>query len=243
MTSVAASRLTGERKFYLGMALAMIALVLIGFGPSFYFKGVWSWPRPNPTLPPLVMLHGIVFSLWMRVFAAQAGLVAANRRDLHMRLGQAGFLFAAILIPLMYIIAIGQVERANQPPIFSPLSWTAVPLFPIPAFIVLLWLGWRYRRDAQAHKRLMLGAALLMMDPAIGRMPLAPPTLAGFAFANFLSWSLFVPLIVRDFRTRGGLHWATVTGAGLFAAALLLRVLVLAYPGLWEPVAGHLPGI
>jgi hypothetical protein len=45
-----------ERRFYTGMALAMIALVLIGFGPSFYFRGSMHFPRPNPTLPPMMFL-------------------------------------------------------------------------------------------------------------------------------------------------------------------------------------------
>jgi hypothetical protein len=241
MTVTTISAWNAERRFYSGMALAMIALVLLGFGPSFYFIGYLHFPRPNPVLNPLVILHGVVFSLWMALFAVQAGLVAANRRDLHRKLGVAGFALAVLMVPVMYATSIGQIARHNQPPFTDPLNWSAVPLFIIPAFIVLVWLGWRERRNPAAHKRLMLGAALLMMDPAIGRLPLAPPVLGGFAMLNLLSWLTFLPLILWDRKTLGTMHWATRLGAGLFAITLLARLAVLA-TGTWAPVAAVLPG-
>ena len=48
------------------MALFLVVVVLLGFGPSFYLRGIVpAYPRPNPTLPPAVMLHGLMFTLWM----------------------------------------------------------------------------------------------------------------------------------------------------------------------------------
>jgi hypothetical protein len=232
-----------ERRFYTGMALAMIALVVIGFGPSFYLRGAIHFPRPNPSIPPLVMAHGVVFTLWMLLFAIQASLVGMNRRDLHMRLGLAGMALAALLVPIMYLTAVGQVARVNQPPFTTALAWTVVPLLAIPVFVALVWLGWKNRRDAQAHKRLMLGAALLMMDPAIGRLPLAPPTLTGHAILGLLAWLMFLPLFWWDWKTRGSLHWATKVGAGLVALMILVPIVVLAWVPGWERAAAMLPGV
>ncbi len=197
----ARARWAPERRFYTGMALAMIALVLIGFGPSFYFRGYVHFPRPNPSLTPLVLLHGIVFSLWMLLFAAQASLVGLDRRDLHMRLGLAGMTLAVLLVPLMYLVAVGQVARANQPPFATPLGWTIVPILVIPVFAALVWLGWKHRRNPQTHKRLMLCAALLMMDPAIGRIPLTPPTQLGFAVQSLLPLAMYFILFWWDRKT------------------------------------------
>ena len=45
------------------MALAMVVLVFLGFAPSFYLRGIVHVPRPNPKLPPSIMLHGLLFSL------------------------------------------------------------------------------------------------------------------------------------------------------------------------------------
>ena len=158
-TSAIQARLAAERRFYGGMALFMIVLVVAGFAPSFYLRGIVHVPRPNPTLPPLVMVHGFMFTLWMLVFWAQAMLIAADRRDLHKSFGVAGMVLAILLVPLMYMTTIGQVARANQPPFATPLGWTAVPLALIPVFAILVWQGWKQRWNAQAHKRLMLSAA------------------------------------------------------------------------------------
>ncbi|MFA5964630.1 MAG: hypothetical protein WC804_11490 [Sphingomonas sp.] len=242
MASSVQSRLAAERRFYSSMALFMIVLVVAGFAPSFYLRGIVHAPRPNPTLPPAVMLHGLMFSLWMIIFWAQTALIAAGRRATHIRLGVAGMIFATLLVPVMYLTAVGQVARANQPPFATPLGWTIVPLALIPAFIALVALGWNHRRDAQAHKRLMLGAALLMMDPAIGRLPIVPPVPIGFAILGLLSWLTFAPLFWWDFRTLGKLHWATRFGAGLFGCVLILRLPLISSPT-WAVIAAHLPGI
>ena len=242
-TMAGPARISAERRFYSWMALMMIGLVLIGFGPSFYLRGVVpAYPRPNPSLTPLVLLHGAMFTLWMVLFWAQTALIGAGRRDLHKKLGIVGLVLAALLVPMMYAVAVGQVARANQPPFTTPLAWTAVPLFLIPAYAVMVWLGWSRRRDAQAHKRLMLSAALMMMGPATGRFPVAPPVLAGFAFTMLLAWLTFVPLMLWDRKTLGRLHWATKLGAALSAAYTIADIAALATPG-WATIAAHLPGV
>lgn len=237
MASNALAHANSERRFYTGMAIFMIAMVLIGFAPSFYFRGLVQYPRPNPSISPLVLLHGVMFSAWMILFIVQVRFVAAGRRDLHMQLGRWGMTLAIALVPLMIATTIGQVARANQPPGFTPLGWTAIPAFVVPVFIALVWGGWSHRRDAQAHKRLMLGAALMMMDPAIGRLPILPPTELGRYLSDLAGWSPFLALFVWDLRTIGRLHWATCYGAGLLALAMILRGFALTSP-LWESFAG-----
>jgi hypothetical protein len=112
MATVVASgtdRKAAERRFYSRMALFLEVLVLLGFGPSFYLKGfVPPYPRPNPTLPPSVILHGTVFSLWMALIIAQTQLIAARKHEVHMRLGKAGMLFAILMLPVMYLTACGR---------------------------------------------------------------------------------------------------------------------------------------
>ncbi|WP_205481079.1 hypothetical protein [Sphingomonas arenae] len=236
-------RVTRERRFYTRMALFLAAVVFIGFAPSFYLRGYVSFPRPNPTLPPAVMLHGLVFTAWMLLVVAQTQLIAANRRDLHMKLGLAGMAFAAALIPIMYLTAVWQVARANQPPFTDPLSWSIVPIAGIVPFALLLWLGWSRRRDAQWHKRAMLSAAILTVaGPAIGRLPLAPPSLAGFTVQMILGLLLFVPLFLWDRRSLGRIHPATWTGFSLAAVTQILPSVLMALD-VWAPIAARLPGI
>ena len=238
-------RKTSERKFYSRMALFLVFVVLLGFGPSFYLRGIVpSYPRPNPTLPATVILHGTVFSIWMALIVAQTQLIAARKHEIHMMLGKAGLLFAILMLPVMYLTAVWQVARANQPPFTDPLTWTIVPLMSIIPFAVLVWNGWSHRRDVQFHKRMMLSAAILVvMGPTFGRLPIAPPTMAGMTFQILLSFVLFVPLIVHDRRSLGRLHPATKLGLSMAAvwAGTSLAVLWLDLP--WARVAAHLPGV
>lgn len=215
----------------------MIAIVLIGFAPSFYLRGLVSYPRPNPSISPLVLLHGLAFSGWMVLFLVQARLVAAGRRDRHIRLGRWGMALAAAMVPLMIATTIGQVARANQPPGYTPLGWTAVPAFVIPVFAALVWAGWRWRRDAQMHKRFMLGAAILMVDPALGRVPIFPSGDLGLYLSDAAGWSPFLALMAWDIRSAGRIHRATAFGAGLTALSLVAREIALTSPA-WERFAG-----
>ncbi|MCF2513611.1 hypothetical protein LVY65_00820 [Sphingomonas sp. G124] len=244
VAGVPADRQAAERKFYSRMALLLVAVVFIGFAPSFYLRGVVpSYPRPNPTLPPSVLLHGGLFTIWMLVFVAQTQLVAARKVELHMRLGKLSFLLALAIIPMMYLVAVWQVARANQPPFTDPLTWTIVPLAVIPSYAILVWQGWARRSQAQWHKRLMLSAAILvMLGPAIGRIPIAPPTLGGFLFQVLVGLALFIPLFVWDRRGDGHVHPATWLGFSLAAASSLLPIAIIASGG-WAPIAAHLPGI
>jgi len=242
MATIAVGRRNAERRFYTGMAIMMIVLVLIGFAPSFYFRGLVHYPRPNPVISPFVLFHGLVFSAWMLLFLAQTQLIAGGRRAVHMALGGVGMVFAAALVPVMYLTAVGQVARANQPPGTTPLGWTAMGLFPIPLFVLLVWLGWRHRRDAQAHKRLMLCAALMMTDPAIGRFPIAPPTPLGQGLLALLTLATFIPLMLWDRRTLGRLHWATKLGFAGFGLLMAVRLYAVYSPA-WAAFAAHLPGV
>jgi len=245
ITSAAGDSQLAERRFYSRMALFLIALVFLGFAPSFYLRGyVPSYPRPNPTLPLSVLLHGGLFTLWMLLVVAQTQLVAAGRRDIHMTLGALTVLIAVALIPVMYLTTVWQVARANQPPFTDPVTWTVIPLAVIIPFAVLLWQGWAHRRNAQWHKRLMLSAAILIVaGPAIGRLPLAPPTLAGFTFQVILGLALFIPLFVWDRRTQGHVHPATWLGFTMGAISVFVPLAVFWTGADWASIAARLPGV
>jgi hypothetical protein len=240
-----ADRKASERRFYSRMALFLVVLVLLGFAPSFYLRGVVpSYPRPNPTLPPTVILHGTVFTIWMAIIVAQTQLISARKHEVHMRLGKAAMLFAIFMIPVMYLTAVWQVARANQPPFTDPLTWTIVPLAVIIPFAVMVWNGWSKRRDAQWHKRSMMSAAILVvMGPTIARLPLAPPTLMGFTALHVLGLAVFIPLFVWDRKTLGHIHPATKLGFTMGVISIVLPQIVFWTGADWASVARNLPGV
>ena len=238
-------RKVSERKFYSRMALFLVFVVLLGFGPSFYLRNIVpAYPRPNPTLPPAVIFHGLVFTSWMALVVVQTQLIAARRHAVHMQIGKLGMLLAILIIPVMYLTAVGQVERANQPPFTDPLTWTIVPLAVIVPFAVVVWNGWDKRRDVQSHKRLMLSAAIMVvMGPAIGRLPIAPPTMLGGSIQLILGLALFIPLFLWDRKTIGRTHPSTRLGFAMGALAVAVPLAVFWFNLPWAKVAAHLPGV
>ena len=238
-------RKASERKFYSRMALFLVGVVFIGFAPSFYLKDIVPpYPRPNPTLPPSVILHGAVFTLWMLLVVVQTQLISTRRTQVHMQLGKLTVLLAILLIPVMYLTAVWQVERRTQFPLTDPLTWTILPLTAIIPFAILIWQGWAHRRNAQWHKRAMLSAAILIVaGPSIGRLPIAPPTLGGITFLLLLGLALFIPMFVWDKRTQGRIHPATWLGFSMLAIAHGIPLLVLWTGADWASIAARLPGV
>lgn len=239
------AKASAERRFYCWMAIGLVALVFLGFAPSFYLRNIVpAYPRPNPSLTPFVILHGSLFTLWMLLFIAQTQLVAAGRRDIHMKLGKASMLLAVALIPVMYLTAVWQVARANQPPFTDPLTWTIIPLAGIIPYSVMIWNGWKHRKNAQWHKRSMLGAAILVVaGPSIGRLPIAPPTTVGFTIILLLELLLFVPLYLWDKRSQGQVHPATRLGFAMAVVTIGLPIFVFWSGADWASVAARLPGV
>jgi len=245
ITAPVVDRKTSERRFYSRMALFLVVIVLLGFGPSFYLRGIVpSYPRPNPTLPPAVLFHGVTFTLWMALLVVQTQLVSTRRVETHMRLGKAAMLLAIALIPVMYLTAVWGVARESHPPFVDGLNWTAIPLAVIPAFAFLIYEAWRRRREAQWHKRLMLSATILFVaGPGFSRIPLAPPTFWAFTAQLLVGTALiFALLFVWDRRTQGRIHPATWTGYAVATAAAVVP-LALIYTGSWAGIAAKLPGV
>lgn len=230
---------TPERTFYAAMAAAFVLLVFVGYAPSYYLRGLVPLHRPVPAPSLMVHLHAAVFSLWIGLFAVQAALVAAHRRDLHRRLGLWAMALAVAMVVVGMLVAIQGVARQSGPPGIPPLQWLAVPVFDMVFFTVLVAAACVLRADPQAHKRLMLVTMIGLMAPAVARipfprgMPVSPVTLA--------TGALLFPLLAWDLRTRGSLHRATVLGTLALVAWRVLPAAVWKTPA-WLAFAGWLAG-
>ena len=222
--------------FYAGMALALAVTVLVGFGPTFYLKPFMA----SPALVGLTALHGFVFTAWVALFIAQTQLVARGRTDMHMRLGAAGAVLAALMLVVGLLTAIDAARRGAVPPgAPPPLVFLAVPFFAIVEFAVLVGLALGLRRDSATHKRLMLLAAITITGAAVARLPIG---FAGTPPGFFALTDLFiVAAAVHDWRTRGRVHPAYVWG-GLSLIALQPLQLMFAGTGVWLGFAKWLMG-
>jgi hypothetical protein len=179
-----------ESLFYIGAAMFVILLSMIGFGPS-----IINQSRRNAPSTLLVMAHGMAVGGWLLLFLTQVILVASGRTAVHRRLGVVGPALAVLMIVLGYIVLIdfgrrgydfsGDVIRALSRRDSSRLN-PAVILFPLGellSFGVLVGTGLWYRHRADVHKRLMLLALVpVSVEPIlhfVGHVAGRWPTLRG----------------------------------------------------------------
>jgi hypothetical protein len=236
-------RAAGDRRFFIGMALAAFTVVLLGFGSSYYF-----WPLTRAThfpagqpisrsLPAVVHLHAALFSGWIVLFVAQVGLVAGRRVGLHRRLGPAG----AVAVPLLLATGLATAIRGAQDG-WNPargaypdaLGFMFVGIADLIVFGTLAAAGLALRRRPGVHKRLMLLATLGgLMWPAVTRLPIV----AGrFPLMFGLLAALVLAPAARDLWTRARERWLTLAIGLAILATFPIRLTVARSP-LWRAVA------
>jgi len=218
-----------ERLFFGGMAIALLASVVVGFGPTYYFSTVSG---TTFELTPALHLHGAAFTTWMVLLVLQTTLVAAGRTDVHRKLGVAGGVLAALMMVLGAYVAITRFRGGlfTPPPAIPVAVLLAVALATVVVFPALLGSALLLRRRTDFHKRLVLIATLELVTAAVARWPGVPP-LGPPAFFGLTDLFL-VALVVYDFATRGRIHPATLWG-GLFLIASQPLRLVIGFSAPW----------
>ena len=217
-------RASAERRFFTGIALAILATVLVGFSRSFFLRPLFpDWPSPSETI---FYVHGAVFFAWIVLLVAQTSLVAGGRTELHRKIGPYGAGLAVAMVVLGTVGALIAARRATgfiQVPI-PPLQFLAIPIFDMILFAAFVWMAIARRSNPQTHKRWMLLATVNLVTAAIARWPgvLALGPLAFFGLTDLF----IVALAIWDFRTRGRLHPVTLWGGLLIIVSQPLRLVV-----------------
>jgi hypothetical protein len=219
------------RLFYPGAAIVIGVLVLIGFGPTFYVRGAVALPDSVSPLSPILLVHGVVSTLWIAVFVAQTWLVARGRTDLHRRLGLFGALVAIAMIVVGTATTLDGLWRQRTLFGIDPRVWWLGNTFTgVIMFTALVGAGFAFRRRPAVHKRLMLLATITAMSPAIPRLVL-------FVFGLDPSWILvttqsttvafLVAAMLHDLWTERRVHPVLVwggLGSHLFPMVMLNAV-------------------
>ncbi len=215
---------TSERRFYSGMAIAMLLAVFYGFSHSFYLKPLYpNWPA---THNPWAYVHGVVFTLWILLFLLQTSLIATDNRAIHRKTGAFGALLATSMVILgiyVALLAAGSPHGFVNVPV-PPLRFLAIPVIDILVFGFCVAMGVSLRRQAQSHKRWMLLATLALLPPAFARFPqvapYGPPAFFGLTDLFILA------LIVWDICSQGRVQQVTWRGGLLIVVCQILSLIV-----------------
>jgi len=199
--------------FFTAMSVLMLLIVLVGFAPSYFLQGAVFAHLPSL----LVHLHGAVFSTWIILFVIQTSLVATGHIRFHRKLGVLGAVIAALMVILGVLAPFGTLRRgAVLPSFFTPASFLIANVIGILIFGAFVAVAIWKRNNAKVHKRIMFIANVMLMPPALGRMPFmdAHPYLIGM-----IPLGMILALFVFDLFTWRRPLAVTVIGGLIFFLA------------------------
>ena len=202
-----------EHRYYLIAAFGIIVVILAGFSidfPLLFDLG---------SLSALVRVHGVVMLTWIALFFTQTLLVTRHRVHWHRRLGIFGAALALLVVvaDTATLVVACRLGGKHMPPDVPAPLFLAFGIFNLAAFAALIGAALVLRRRSDWHKRLMLLAAILLLDAALARF-----------IAAYTSWTvdsstlrnlLMLACVVVDTLRCRRLHPAFVSGGLLVVAS------------------------
>ena len=228
----------GDHRFFSAMASVSAVTILAGFSSTYVPKLVAG----VPALPWIIHLHAVVFTSWLAFYVTQTTLVLTGRTAVHRRLGVAGVVLAALMLIVGSATAITVTRLGDRgiPGVEFPdvEGFLLLNLAAVGVFAILVAAGWYFRRNAQAHKRLMLMAtASGLVGPGVSRLPFAsgkPPVIGLMVLAFLFAGPIY------DLVTRRRVHQAYLWSVPLALLAIPPVVGPLAATATWHRIASML---
>lgn len=213
---VSRPKLRPDDIFFPAMALLILAIVVIGFAQSYFLPGMVFAPLPNA----LVHIHGALFVSWIFLLLIQNMLVAVRKVKWHMTLGILGVIFPPLMVVFGMLTLFDSIRR-NATGIPGELL-LAADSAELALFVALICWGLLTRRDAAAHKRLMILGTIAILGPAINRWPFPdalrlPGTIAVHAALPLL-------IVAYDIWSTRRVHRATVISCLLIAVMIFTMI-------------------
>jgi len=207
-----------DQGFFVRYAIVIAVFILFGF-----FQFAMRGYSDIASAPPIVHLHGGLMVGWLGIFVAQNLLIHRNELAIHRKLGWT----AAAILPLVAVTGIWvgyqAVATHRLPPFFSDSFFLALTVIGSLTFAGMVVWAVTLRRQVQWHRRMMLGAMFILLEPALGRL-LPMPLLGMWGEWTILVVQLvFIAVLARhDRRLLGAIHPATTTVAAIVIAEHVL---------------------
>ena len=223
--------------FWHRMAIGLAVFIVLGF-LQFALRGF-----VDPVAAPFwVHLHGVAMLAWLALLIVQPTLVSRDNLALHRRLGWAGAALAILITCLGIFTGIASLVLNRFPPFFTPPYFLALTTVESLVFGLMVWAAVRRRHTTAWHRRLMIGATIVILEPALGRI-LPMPLMIGWSDIpiGLIQLAVVGIIAVYDRRTLGRVHPATkVIAAIVIAVRITIYMLAITPPviALAERLAG-----
>jgi len=248
-SSVPARQAGGQ--FYVWVASFCTLLAFGSFAPTYWLQ----LPAGTFVGPPILHIHGVLFSAWMLLFLVQTVFAANGRIVNHRTWGLAAISLATAMVAVGFAAAISTAALAQaagfgvQGRAFLIVPVTALGLFAgffVAAIVSIV------RQRHEAHKRFMTLATFALLAPVLARIIFLVATGGGgpglrpglghpLPVAAGLLPAVGVLLLVGavigyERRARGQTHPVWLIGGAIMAAVYVGRIPLSSTPG-WQAIA------
>jgi hypothetical protein len=179
-----------------------------------------------PPAPPVVHLHGLVYSGWMILLVVQSLLVNTRKVALHRSLGMFGIALAtAVIIMGALITTLGASTATNT----TGNHGIYLGIMAVTGFGILFTLAIRHTRQPDIHRRLILFAMLPLLPPGIHRLYMVPLGLETFpVVAMYITLdAMALAIIVHEWRRSGAIGTYTFIGTGWIVMQQILHAAII----------------
>lgn len=210
-----------NKRFAVGVAVAMFLVNFAGFVPTFFLRPFFDVPQ----IPLYLYVHGVLGTAWFALVVTQAVLIANREFTRHRQLGWIGVGLGVVLIGLGVYTSTHMVPRnaAAHPLSAADIELygfvTAADLAGFVIFPTLVALAIYFRRRVDIHMRLMLIATLEITGPAVARIASWSATYS--TIIGIVMLGLIASFVVHDLWTRRRIHLATILGLAFFIGVQL----------------------
>lgn len=212
--------------FWHRMAIGLAIFIVFGF-LQFALRGF-----VDPVAAPFwVHLHGVAMLAWLALLIVQPTLVSRDNLALHRRLGWIGAGLALFITALGIFTGLASLVLNRFPPFFTPPYFFALTTVESLVFGLMVWAAIRRRHTTAWHRRLMIGATIVILEPALGRI-LPMPLMIGWSDIPIGLIQLGVVGIIAlyDRRMLGRIHPATKAIAAIVIAVRITIYLLAMTP-------------
>lgn len=215
-----------DQDFFVRYAVVLALFIMFGFA-QFAMRGYSSFT----TAPAIVHLHGGLMVAWLGIFIAQNLLVHKGELAIHRKLGWFSAALVIVIAGTGVMTGYHAVAAGRQPPFFSPPYFLALTTVGSLVFGAMVLWAVTLRRRVQWHRRIMLGAMFILLEPALGRLLPMPLIMPWGEWLTLAIQLIFVSVLARhDKKVLGAVHPATLAIAAVLVVSHILFELLAVLP-------------
>lgn len=206
---------TSENNFFLATAIWFLLIVFAGFAPSFYLLNLYEAPDPVPTH---LIIHGVVLTIWVLLYAIQVYLVRSKNYRLHQTLGIFGLVVMISMVPTGMFPVVYKVYNGA-----TTIDGAGHNVFRFFFCYLFFAIAFYHRKNPFLHKRYMLACMVMLMGAAIFRISMDLGLVESQLFNKGLQVSPVVALFIFDL-----IKYRKIILIDLFSVAAVFAIFFLA---------------